>query len=320
MNILITGATGQIGSELVPHLRANFPEATIIATYFPRDTVPVTPAARVVTSKVDVTQRPTVDDLMRQYQPDQIYHLAGILSASGERDPQLAWETNLVGLKNILDGARGQKTKIFWPSSIAAFGPSTPRDHTPQRTIMEPNTMYGLTKLAGELLCQYYTKTYGLDIRSLRFPGLISYTTSPGGGTTDYAVEMFYQAILQQRYTCFVSADTILPMMYMADALLAIDLLMAAPRDKLTIRTSYNVTALDFSAAELARKIQQRLPKFECSYQPDFRQDIADGWPKTIDDTQAATDWNWRPEFTLDRMVDDMLLHLRSKLNPKQDQ
>ena len=242
MKILVTGATGQIGSELMPHLREKFPKAEIIAANLPNNKVVNQNLDEVFVVQLDVSDMSSLRQLMNVHKPEVIYHLAGILSATGERDPQIAWNTNVLGLKNVLDCAVEQKTKKnFWPSSIAAFGKTTPKENTPQRTVMEPNTMYGLNKVAGELLCQYYVSKYGLDIRSVRFPGIVSYKTVPGGGTTDYAVDMFYKAVLEQPYTCFVSAETILPMMYMDDAIRAIDLLMDAPVKKLTVHTSYNL-------------------------------------------------------------------------------
>lgn len=319
MTLLITGAKGQIGSELVSHLRSKYPSARLVTTRLPGEGLDQLVSDEVVVA-LDVTDKKGVEKLVATEHPAVIYHLAGILSVSGEKDPMLAWKTNVESLKNILDASVSQRIpKLFWPSSIAAFGQTTPRENTPQLTVMEPNTMYGVTKVAGELLCQYYTKKYGLDIRSVRFPGLISYKTVPGGGTTDYAVDMFYQAILKNGYTCFVSADTVLPMMYMDDAIHAMDLLMAVPPEKLTIHTSYNLTALHFSAAELAAEIKRRIPKFICDYQPDIRQQIADSWPQTIDDSQARQDWSWHPKFDLGKMVDDMLLHLREKLKPATD-
>lgn len=315
MTLLITGATGQIGSELVPHLRAKYPDARIVVTALPHDPHLHPFGVDEVVERLDATNQSAVDQLINKEKPDTIYHLVGILSARGEQDPQLAWRTNMDSLKFILDAAVANKvSKVFWPSSIAAFGPTTPRELTPQQTVLAPTTMYGVTKVAGELLCQYYAKKYQLDVRSVRFPGIISYKTEPGGGTTDYAVDIFYQAIQHASYTCFVRPDTMLPMMYMDDAIRAVDLLMDAPAENITIRTSYNLTALHFTAAELAAEIAQRMPGFTCDYNPDFRQQIADSWPKSIDDRQARTDWQWAPEFTLTHMVDEMLQQLKRKL------
>lgn len=316
MNILITGGTGQIGSELVPHLREKYPEARIVMTVLPNDLNGGVYGVDEIIVELDATNRTTVDRIIALEHPDMIYHLVGILSARGEQDPQLAWRTNMDSLKYVLDAAKANGTKrLFWPSSIAVFGPTTPRELTPQYTVLAPTTMYGVTKVAGELLCQYYVKKYQLDIRSLRLPGIISYKTKPGGGTTDYAVAMFYEALRQGSYTSFVRPDTMLPMIYMDDAIRAIDLLMDAPAKSITVRTSYNLAALHFTAAELAAEIALRLPGFICHYAPDFRQEIADSWPRSIDDHQARTEWKWSPEYTLTRMVDEMLANLKKKLN-----
>lgn len=315
MKILVTGAAGQIGSDLIPYLREKYPTAEIVVTRSSRAKQPYRSLLGEVVATVDVEDESSVQKLMQTHKPDVLYHLAGILSATGEKNPQHAWDTNMVGLKHVFDSAVEQGTqKVFWPSSIAAFGSTTPREQTPQHTIMEPSTMYGINKVSGELLTQYYIRKYKLDIRSVRFPGLISYKTPPGGGTTDYAVDMFYNALRQEPYTCFVSASTVLPMMYMDDAIHAIDLLMAAPAEHLTVQTSYNLAALHFSAAELAGAIQKSIPSFSCTYEPDYRQQIADSWPRTIDDSQARKDWSWKPEYDLQRMVTTMIQHLREKL------
>lgn len=312
--ILVTGATGQIGSELVPFLRTKYGAVNVIAGIH-RNRGLSSPLADGPSVTVDAIDSAALERVILEHQVTDIYHLVGVLSARGEQDPDLAWQTNITSLKNILDLAVKHKIgKIFWPSSIAAFGPTTPRDQTPQQTVLEPSTMYGVTKVAGELLVNYYVKKFGLDARSLRLPGIISYKTEPGGGTTDYAVAMFYEALEKKHYTCFVRPDTVLPMMYMDDMLRAIDLLMSATPNALTVRTSYNLTALSFTAAELAAGIAKRITGFVCDYQPDFRQSIADSWPRTIDDSWARRDWNWQPQFTLERMIDEMLTQLRKKL------
>lgn len=314
MSILVTGATGQIGSELVPFLRAKYGSGNVIVGLHHNRQMSGTlnDGPSVVLDAVDL---PSLERVVVEHQVSEIYHLVGVLSARGEQDPDLAWNTNMESLKNVLDVAvKLGVNKVFWPSSIAAFGPTTPRDMTPQQTVLEPSTMYGVTKVAGELLVNYYVKKFNLDVRSLRLPGIISYKTEPGGGTTDYAVAMFYEALERQHYTCFVRPDTVLPMMYMDDALLAISALMGATTKSLTVRTSYNLTALSFTAAELAAGIAKRIPGFVCDYQPDFRQAIADSWPRTIDDRSARRDWGWQPQFTLDRMIDEMLDQLRRKL------
>jgi nucleoside-diphosphate-sugar epimerase len=307
--ILVTGATGQIGSELVVALRARYGRDAIIAIGHSK---PATgELAEGPFEQCDVTDRDALDQLVARHKPETIYHLVGILSATGEKNPDKAWNVNMDGLKYVLDICLkyGVK-KVFWPSSIAAFGPSTPRDMTPQRTVLEPTTMYGVTKVAGELLCQYYWKKYGLDIRSLRYPGIISYKTPPGGGTTDYAVAIYFDALRQKSYECFVGPETVLPMKYMPDAIKATLDLMDAPAEQITVRTSYNLTAMSFSAAELAANVATHVPGFTCSYVPDARQQIADSWPRSIDDSQARTDWGWTPTIDLDTMTQDMLAQI----------
>jgi nucleoside-diphosphate-sugar epimerase len=241
----------------------------------------------------------------------QIYLLAAILSATGEKNPSLAWNLNMQGLLNVLDIAREEKlSKVFWPSSIAVFGPSSPRVNCPQHTIIEPTTIYGISKYAGEFWCNYYWQRYGVDVRSIRYPGLISYKSEPGGGTTDYAVEIYHEALSKQSYSCFLKADTFLPMMYMPDAIRATTELMEAPARQIAIRTSYNLSAMSFSPAQIAASIQRQIPDFSISYQPDYRQQIADSWPQSIDDSAARRDWGWKHEFDLDAMTDDMLRNL----------
>lgn len=310
--ILVTGATGQIGSELTLVLREMYGGENVIAAGHKKS-----PNPRLVETgpfiTLDVTSRDQLEKTVREYAITEIYHLAAILSASGEQNPDLAWRVNMEGLYNVLEVARNSGIqKIFWPSSIAVFGPKTPRENTPQDTILSPTTMYGITKVAGELLCEYYHRRYGLDIRGLRFPGIISSETPPGGGTTDYAVEIFYAAVRGEPYTCFVRPDTVLPMMYMPDCLKATLALMQADPACLRYRI-YNVAALSFSAEELAREIQKRIPGFRVEYKPDFRQGIADSWPRTIDDSPAREDWGWRPDYDLPKMVDAMLSALRKR-------
>jgi nucleoside-diphosphate-sugar epimerase len=237
--------------------------------------------------------------------------LAAILSATGEKNPNLAWHLNMQGLLNVLDIAREEKLhKVYWPSSIAVFGPTSPRENCPQRTIIEPITVYGISKYAGEFWCNYFHQRYGVDIRSLRYPGLISYKSAPGGGTTDYAVEIFHEAREERHYNCFLREDTYLPMMYMPDAIRATIQLMEAPAEKISVRTSYNVSALSFSPKEIAAEIKKHIPDFSINYAPDYRQHIADSWPKSIDDSVAREDWNWKPEYDLSRMTADMLENL----------
>jgi nucleoside-diphosphate-sugar epimerase len=237
-----------------------------------------------------------------------VYHLASVLSGTGEGDPSHAWFTNVSSLKNVLDLAVEQKIeRVFWPSSIAVFGPTTPREQTPQHTVLEPTTMYGVTKLTGESLCHYYFGRYGVDVRSLRYPGLVTYRAFSGGGTTDYSVEMFLEAKARRSYRCFVRSDTALPLMYMDDAIRATIELMESKPDQLTVRTSYNLTALSFTAGELAAEITRRIPGFRCTFEPDFRQAIADSWPRSIDDSVARRDWGWVPHYDLLRLVTTML-------------
>ncbi len=249
-----------------------------------------------------------LEAIIRNHRIGSIYHLVSILSATGEKNPALAWRVNIESLRNVLDLAVQHKMeKVFWPSSIAAFGPHTPRIHTHQLTVMDPNTMYGITKVTGELLCNYYFVKYGLDVRCLRYPGIISWKTPPGGGTTDYAVAIFHGALREGRYQCFVSADTVMPMMYMPDAIRAAIEFMAAPRSRLRTHLGYNLAAMSFSAGELAKEVKRHLPEFVCTYKPDERQKIADSWPKSIDDRCSRRDWGWKPQYNLRRTVADML-------------
>jgi len=308
--IIVTGATGQIGSELTVELRKRHGKENVIAIGHSK---PATgDLADGPFESVDITSKTGVEELVKKHRPEVICHLVGILSAVGEKNPELAWNVNMNGLKNVLDAARNQNVKkVFWPSSIAAFGLTTPRDNTPQHTVLEPNTMYGVTKVAGELLCQYYWNKYGLDVRSLRYPGLISYKTPPGGGTTDYAVAIYFEAVKNKKYDFFVRPDTVLPMMYMPDAVRATIELMEAPAEKITIRTSYNLTAMSFSAEELAKMVTKYIPEFTCTYHPDDRQKIADSWTKSMDDSQARKDWGWKPVFNLEKMMEDMLKNIK---------
>ncbi|GAB4308157.1 MAG: NAD-dependent epimerase/dehydratase family protein [Candidatus Bipolaricaulota bacterium] len=306
MRILVTGATGQIGSELTLELRKRYGGNQVVAAGHRK------PASETLASSgpfvsLDVANRDALAQVIREHRIEAVYHLAAVLSATGEQNPQRAWEVNVTGLYNLLELAReGGIAQIFHPSSIAVFGPRTPRDQTPQDTVLSPTTMYGVTKVTGELLADYYAHRYGLDIRGLRYPGIISSETPPGGGTTDYAVEMFYHAVEGKPYTCFVREDTMLPMMYMPDCLRSAIDLMAAPNANLRWRT-YNVTAMSFTAAELAGEIRKHVPGFRIEYRPDFRQAIADSWPRSIDDSTAREDWGWNPRYGLAEMVKEML-------------
>ncbi len=315
--VLIIGAVGQIGTELTMSMRKKYGNDNVVATTrkseFPKFMLESGPC-----EKWDVTSKDAIKKSVKENGIDTICQLASLLSATGEKNPDAAFEINLIGLKNTLDVARecGVK-KIFWPSSIAAFGPTTPRDNTPQRTVLEPTTMYGVTKVAGENLLSYYNthyERYGLDIRSVRYPGLISWKAEPGGGTTDYAVAIFYEALRTGSYQCFVGPQTKLPMMYMPDAIRGTIELMEVPREKLTVRNSYNFAAISFTAKELADEVARLVPGFTCSYAPDQRQKIADSWPMSIDDSQAREDWGWKHEYDLHKMSADMIENLKKKL------
>jgi len=315
--ILVTGALGQIGSELVQRLRSIHGGENVVASDLRKD-----PPADMRESgpfeMLDVTDGNRVAELCSKYKINTLYHLAAILSGIGELKPDLAFKVNMTGLKNVLSVAKEMEMRrVMVPSSIAVFGPSTPRENTPQETLLRPTSMYGVTKVAGELLCDYYWQKYGLDVRGVRYPGLISHKVPPGGGTTDYAVSIYYDAIRTGSFTCFVSEDTVLPMMYMPDALRSIIELDDAPGEKLRYRNAYNIAALSFSAGDLAASIRKRLPEFEVTYTPDFHQEIADSWPSSIDDSAARLDWNWSPEYDLDRMTDDMLDTLSARLKPE---
>jgi nucleoside-diphosphate-sugar epimerase len=313
-NILVTGACGQIGSELTLELRKRYGDDNVVATGHKTK-----PSDKLCQSGsfefIDVTRRETVEEVVKKYNIDTIYHLAAILSAVGEERPHLAWDVNINGLYNVLEVARERKmTRVFCPSSIAVFGPETPRDNTPQETVLRPTTMYGVTKVAGELLCDYYFKRFGLDVRGARYPGIISSETLPGGGTTDYAVEIFYEAIQHQRYTCFLREDTVLPMMYMPDCIKATIDLMEADLSRLKHHADFNLAAMSFSPADLVAEIKKHIPEFTCEYQPDFRQAIADSWPMTIDDSAAREEWGWEPSYDLAAMTTDMLEKLGKRL------
>jgi nucleoside-diphosphate-sugar epimerase len=312
--LLVTGSTGQIGSELTLALRKRYGGDNVVAVGHQRK-----PSDILLNSGpfeiVEIGEKASVEKVVKKYDIDTVYHLAALLSATGEQNPQLAWDLNMGSLHNVLEIAREQSlTRIFWPSSIAVFGPSTPRDNTPQETVMIPGTMYGVTKVAGELLCNYYFLKYGVDVRGIRYPGIISSETPPGGGTTDYAVEIFYEAVKKKLYTCFVRENTVLPMMYMPDCLKSTIDLMEADPSKVKRHDSYNVAGLSFSAGELAAEIKKHIPEFRCDYEPDFRQKIADSWPMSIDDSQARKDWDWKPSYDLATMTKDMLDKLSKRV------
>lgn len=309
--ILIIGANGQIGSELAVELAQRHSNDNVI-------TSDVAPEGRVPALRhemLDVTDAAALAAVVKRHGITQIYHLAAALSATGEQHPMWAWDLNMKGLLNVLELARTQKLdKIFWPSSIAAFGPSTPALDTPQTTVMDPTTIYGISKLAGERWCAWYHAKHGVDVRSLRYPGLISYKTPPGGGTTDYAIDIFHGALKAGRYTCFLEQGQALPMMYMPDALRATIELMEAPAEAITQRGSYNLAGVSFTPAEIAAEIKKHIPDFQIDYAPDFRQAIAASWPQRIDDRVAQADWGWQLEYDLAAMAQDMLTQLRPQL------
>ncbi|MBP7710192.1 MAG: NAD-dependent epimerase/dehydratase family protein [Rickettsiales bacterium] len=310
--ILVTGAVGQIGSELTAALKKKYGEQNVITSDVAAENL--APEFQPY-EQLNVLDKPRLYEIVKKHNVTVIYHLAAILSAAGERNPNLCFDVNMNGLYNVLEAARELGIKqIICPSSIAVFGPETPRDNTPQETIILPKTMYGLTKAAGELVCDYYVAKFGLDIRGIRYPGLISYKTLPGGGTTDYAVEIFYEAIKNKTYTCFLKPDTTLPMMYMPDAIRGTIALAETEFSKLKHHSNFNFAGMSFSCAELAAEITKRIPEFKIEYQPDFRQAIADSWPRSIDDSASRNEWGWKPEFGLAEMVDDMILNLRKKL------
>jgi nucleoside-diphosphate-sugar epimerase len=310
--ILVTGATGQVGTELVVALRERFGTGQVLAT----DIRPPSAEAGGPFRTLDVLDAAALAELIDEHRPDTIYHLAAILSANAERNPQLAWQVNMQTLVHVLEAARERGLAVFVPSSIAAFGPNTPADPTPQDTIQRPTSMYGVTKVAGELLCDYYAQRYDVDVRGLRFPGLISYTAPPGGGTTDYAVEIFHHALLHGRYTCFLRPDTQLDMMYMPDAVRAAIEVMLADRASLRHRNAFNVTAMQLTPASLASAIAKHIPSFEIEYDVDpVRQAIADSWPRRLDDSAAREEWGWKHEYDMQRMVEDMIVRLRERLD-----
>lgn len=309
--ILVTGALGQIGSELVNALRQRYGEDTVIGS-----DIRMPPRGNEGPFEfVDCTNQRSIDEVIRRHRVGTIYHLAALLSAVAESKPQVAWEVNMDGLYWVLEVARENRCAVFFPSSIGAFGPGTPKDGTPQDTVQRPTTMYGVTKVAGELLCDYYFQRFGVDARGVRFPGLISYGAPPGGGTTDYAVEIFYEAIRHRHYTCFLEPDTRLDMMYMPDAIKAVIGVMEADRASLEHRNAFNVTAMNFTPEELAAEIRKHIPEFEIDYHIDpVRQAIADSWPNSLDDSAARSEWGWSPDYDLSAMVADMLENLRKKL------
>ena len=307
--VLVIGANGQLGSELTDALRNKWGTKNVLATDI-RQPQQLGEDHRF--ELLDAMDKAGLYKLIEKEGFTQIYHLAAVLSATGEKNPHFAWKLNMDSLFNVLEAARELKiSKVYWPSSIAVFGPDTPKKNTPQLTICNPSTIYGISKLAGEQWCEYYWNKWGVDVRSLRYPGLIGYKALPGGGTTDYAVDIYHKALEGETFNCFLEKDTYLPMMYMPDAIQATLQLMDAPAESVHIRTSYNVSAISFSPEEIAAAIRKYIPDFQIQYQPDFRQKIANSWPDSIEDIKAQEDWGWQPAYNLDRMTSDMLQQLK---------
>jgi len=309
--ILVIGASGQIGVELTLALRKIYGNANVVASDLREENDLLKGTGPYVS--LDIMNKEMLHVQVIRQNVTQVYLLAAILSATGEKNPNLAWNLNMQGLLNVLDIAKEEHLhKVYWPSSIAVFGPTSPKVNCPQQTIIEPTTVYGISKYAGEFWCNYYHQRYGVDIRSIRYPGLISYKSAPGGGTTDYAIEIFQEALEEKKYECFLDKDTYLPMMYMPDAIRGTIELMEAPAEKISVRTSYNLSSMSFSPEQLATEIKNFIPDFSISYKPDYRQAIADSWPQSIDDSTARNDWNWKHEYDLLKMTKDMLENLRN--------
>ena len=310
--ILIVGACGQLGTELTLKLRHLKGQENVIASDLRQE--PVKLIAEGPYEQLDIMDRERFAAILSKHDIREVYHLAAVLSAKGEQDPQFAWRLNMESLLSVLEAGRSRLKKIYWPSSIAVFGPDTPKDRTPQHTIMSPTTVYGISKLAGERWCQYYFGKYGVDVRRLRYPGLIGYKALPGGGTTDYAVDIFHKAIAEETYECFIKEDTLLPMMYMDDAVKATIDLMEASSDQIKIRSSYNLAAMSFTPAEITIEIRKHYPNFKIQYSPDFRQEIAESWPGSIDDTSARRDWGWQHSYGLNELVETMITQLKATM------
>ena len=308
--ILIIGACGQIGTELTQKLRGIYGVENVIASDIRKLNIDVVNSGPFeVINALDFNQ---IQHLVEIHEIEEVYLMAALLSATAEKNPAFAWDLNMNSLFHVLNLAKaGKIKKIFWPSSIAVFGPTTPRENTPQYTIMEPSTVYGISKQSGERWCEYYHNTYGVDVRSIRYPGLISWSSPPGGGTTDYAVDIFHKAISKKKYDCFLSSETKMPMMYMDDAIAATIQIMQSPKEQIKIRSSYNLAAMSFTPTEIAEEIKKFIPEFTITYHPDFRQKIADSWPASIDDSAAREDWNWSHQFDISSMTKDMLDHLK---------
>lgn len=310
-NILIIGACGQIGTELTFTLRANYGSEAVIASDIREGNESLMASGPF--ELLDATDYDALEEIVAYWEIDEVYLMAAMLSATAEKFPMRAWNLNMNSLFNVLNLAKEKKiSKIFWPSSIAVFGPNTPRENTAQNTIMEPSTVYGISKQSGERWCEYYHNKFDVDVRSVRYPGLISWKTMPGGGTTDYAVEIYHKALSDGAYTCFLNENTSLPMMFMDDAIRATLELMESDAEKIKVRSAYNLSAMSFTPAEIAASIQGHIPSFKMSYEPDFRQVIADSWPSSIDDSRAQKDWNWKAEFDLEKTTKEMLANLKS--------
>ncbi|MFB0926121.1 MAG: NAD-dependent epimerase/dehydratase family protein [Vicingaceae bacterium] len=306
--ILVIGSSGQIGTELVEELRNLYGNDNIIASDIREPQIEQTGPFEIL----DILNKVQLLKIVEKHSVKQVYLLAALLSATAEKNPACGWDLNMQSLFNVLDLAKDKIIdKIFWPSSIAVFGPTTPQQNTPQYTIMEPTTVYGISKQAGERWCEYYFEKYGVDVRSIRYPGLIGYKSKPGGGTTDYAVDIFYQAILTQQYECFLSENTTLPMMFMSDAIKATISIMESEKSEIKIRSSYNVSGISFSPKEITQEIQKSIPDFKISYAPDYRQEIANSWPQSIDDEYANKEWNWKPDINLNKLSNIMLNNLK---------
>lgn len=309
-SILILGACGQIGTELTMALRQKFGNDAVVASDIREGSETLMESGPF--ELLDATNYGAIEDVVMHYEIEEVYLMAAMLSATAEKFPMRAWNLNMNSLFNVLNLSKEKKIdKIFWPSSIAVFGPNTPKDKTPQNTLMEPSTVYGISKQSGERWCEYYFKKFGVDVRSVRYPGLISWKTLPGGGTTDYAVEIYHKALEEGKYQCFLSEGTKLPMMYMEDAIRATITLMDADSEALSIRSSYNLGAISFAPEEIAQSIKNHIPNFEISYAPDFRQQIADSWPSSIDDSHARKDWGWQPKYDLEKTTKEMLENLQ---------
>ena len=308
--ILVVGALGQVGRELLQALNLKFGIENVISSDI-RQSKDIENQQEIL----DILDKDGLANLVKREKITQVYNLAALLSATAEKNIKFAWQLSIDGLFNVLDLAKeGLIKKVFWPSSIAVFGPTTPKENTPQNTIVEPNTVYGIGKQAGEQWCNYYNQKFGVDVRSIRYPGLIGYKSLPGGGTTDYAVDIFYEALRKGSYECFLSENSTLPMMYMEDAIRATVSIMEAPKEQIKIRTSYNLAGFSFSPADLAVAIKKHIPDFEISYKPDFRNDIAATWPASIDDSRARQDWGWKPNFTIEGLVEIMLRELKTRI------